>query len=121
MQLFGGWKWWMVLFSSAICEWWYYNLGSSIPSKSLPPSVPPSLGPLTLLGLLLALAVSFAALDYLYFLPLNVGLLQKGFWSWRAESTNQAFNNCDCCRFSVVHFYMPDLSMSRDVKWKSHK
>lgn len=80
------------------------------------PSLPPSLGPFTLLGLLLALAVSFAVLDYLYFLPLNVGLLQKGFWPWRAESTNQTFSNCDCCRFSVVHFYMPDLPMSRDVE-----
>lgn len=44
------------------------------------PSLPPSLGPFTLLGLLLALALNFAVLDYLYFLPLNVGLLQKGFW-----------------------------------------
>jgi hypothetical protein len=68
------------------------------------PSLRPSLGPFTLLGLLLALALSFAVLDYLCFLPLNVGLLQKGFWPWRAESTNQTFSNCDCCRFSVVHF-----------------
>jgi len=40
IQLYGGWKWWILFFSRAICGWCYYNLGSSLPSKSLPPSLP---------------------------------------------------------------------------------
>jgi len=104
IQLFGGWKWWILFFSRAICGWVVILQSWFFATFKIRPSLRPSLGPFTLLGLLLALALSFAVLDYLCFLPLNVGLLQKGFWPWRAESTNQTFSNCDCCRFSVVHF-----------------